>query len=146
MTKAINRDMSETCVLICQMIDKLYMESNTASAVVEMLPTDTTNDSFKFDNCSPTVECFVGRVSLLSNIRTALIEGQHPVVVISGVGGIGKSQLSRWYAKLHTTSYSGVRWISAESDDKLKAEFRLFADILSLNVDGKSDEFVLSSV
>ena len=44
-------------------------------------------------------------------------------VVLRGLGGIGKTQLTIAYAKRHKDSYSAVFWLNIKDEDSLKQSF-----------------------
>lgn len=79
-------------------------------------------------------ELFVGRGSELDEIGKVL----HPVLelqkqrrlVISGMGGIGKTWLAIAYAESRSAAYSSVFWLNAESETALKDSFRSIASLI----------------
>jgi hypothetical protein len=48
-------------------------------------------------------------------------------VVLHGLGGIGKTQLSIAYAKKHKENYSAVFWLNIKDEDSLKQSFAKIA-------------------
>lgn len=74
---------------------------------------------------APEINYFVGRVKKLSSIQSALfpITGERKIVVLHGLGGIGKSQLAIEYAKKHRYDYTAVFWLNAKTKDTLKRSF-----------------------
>lgn len=70
------------------------------------------------------VEHFVGRKTELAEIHKALRgDGSRRVVVLHGLGGIGKTQLSIAYAKQHKDNYSAIFWLNIKDEDSLKQSF-----------------------
>jgi hypothetical protein len=70
------------------------------------------------------VEGFVGREGELEEIRHSLVgEGKRKTVVLHGLGGIGKTQLSIAYAKRYKDLYSAVFWLDVRDEDTLKESF-----------------------
>jgi hypothetical protein len=59
---------------------------------------------------------FTGREELLESLRAALTSDRTAAVTqaISGLGGVGKTQLAVEYAYRHTADYSTVWWVRAE--------------------------------
>lgn len=56
----------------------------------------------------PISSCgFVGREEEIKRIEQAFSEGEH-IVFLQGIGGIGKSELAKRYAKLHEKSYNAI--------------------------------------
>jgi tetratricopeptide (TPR) repeat protein len=77
---------------------------------------------------------FTGRETLLADLRTALTSGQPAALTqaISGLGGVGKTQLALEYAYRHTADYAVVWWVRAEEPATLSADFAALAGPLDL--------------
>src|ERR1700740_3536984 len=72
----------------------------------------------------PEIEQFVAREEELAEInRTLRGDGGRRTVVLHGLGGIGKTQLTIAYAKRHRDSYSAVFWLNIRDIDSLKETF-----------------------
>jgi len=72
----------------------------------------------------PEIEHFVGREEELAEIRrTIRSDGSRRTVVLHGLGGIGKTQLTIAYAKRHRDNYSAVFWLNIKDKDSLKQSF-----------------------
>src|ERR1700684_1605649 len=72
----------------------------------------------------PEIEQFVAREEELTEIhRTLRGDGSRRTVVLHGLGGIGKTQLSIAYAKRHKDNYSAVFWLNIKDEDSLKQSF-----------------------
>jgi hypothetical protein len=83
--------------------------------------------SFSLSNVSD-VEHFVAREAELTELHARLSsDGSRRTVVLHGLGGIGKTQLSAAYAKRHKESYSAVFWLNIKDDDTLKQSFARIA-------------------
>ena len=50
-------------------------------------------------------------------------DGSRRTVVLCGLGGIGKTQLTIAYAKRHKDNYSAVFWLNVKDEDSLKQSF-----------------------
>jgi tetratricopeptide (TPR) repeat protein len=63
-------------------------------------------------------EYFVGRDELMEVVHTALTDNEpaRRVVVLTGMGGIGKTQAALAYVLQHRASYERILWSSAESE------------------------------
>lgn len=83
---------------------------------------------FSFGVTAPT-RSFTGRVNELDDIRAKLNEKPDLIVsqcvTVSGLGGIGKTELMRQFIKKFGISdfYGRVIWIAAESDETVKISF-----------------------
>ena len=106
--------------------------------------------SIRFDIKEP-VSLFTGRKQELSDLHSKIQRGSEKVTVISqmtsisGLGGVGKTELAREYINEHSQDYdNNVIWIDAESEVTLKESFRRLAEdklrISTKNVDGKEKD------
>lgn len=86
---------------------------------------------------------FVGRQSELRKMEEILLPHRNPpeqqVVVLGGLGGIGKTQLAMAYIKRHRADYDSVFWLDASSEETLKEGLRLLLRRVqepSMKIDG----------
>ncbi|MFE5190112.1 AAA family ATPase [Streptomyces sp. NPDC056628] len=67
--------------------------------------------------CAPPKATFTGRAGELAEIRTELLRRADgvgiPVVVVHGLGGVGKTELARQYAQTYRHSYDLAWWSPA---------------------------------
>ncbi|KAN0067830.1 HET domain containing protein [Elaphomyces granulatus] len=78
--------------------------------------------AFSLSNVSD--EQFVAREEELAEIQRMLRgDGSRRVVVLHGLGGIGKTQLTVAYAKRHKDNYSAVFWLNIKDEDSVKQSF-----------------------
>ncbi len=88
---------------------------------------------------------FTGREEVLERLRAAL-RSQTPLIAItqpqaiSGLGGIGKTQLAIEYAYRYRDDYSFVLWVRAESVDLLISDFLSIAMLLELPERNEQDQ------
>ncbi|KAH6665614.1 kinesin light chain [Halenospora varia] len=83
--------------------------------------------AFSLSNVSD-VEHFVAReAELVEMHRTLSGDGSRRTVVLHGLGGIGKTQLSVAYTKRHKDSYSAIFWLNIKDEDSLKQSFTRIA-------------------
>ncbi|GAB6179037.1 FxSxx-COOH system tetratricopeptide repeat protein [Desulfotomaculum defluvii] len=77
---------------------------------------------------------FTGRETLLKELWTTLLSGQHATTTqaITGLGGMGKTQLAIEFAYRHNEEYNIVWWMRAEEPATLAAEFAQLAVELAL--------------
>ncbi|MBU1626490.1 protein kinase, partial [bacterium] len=79
---------------------------------------------------------FTGREEILDNIRKELISGEagSNILVIIGLGGVGKTQIALEYSIRQSKNYSIVWWIRAEEPSTIASEFASLAQKLDLPV------------
>ncbi len=79
---------------------------------------------------------FLGREEVLTQLRDRLQAGQTIALsqpqAISGLGGVGKTQVALEYAYRHMQNYQALLWARADSRDSLVASFLQMADALVL--------------
>ena len=73
----------------------------------------------------PEIDQFVGRKEELKKIKEALqgVESRRKVVLLHGLGGIGKTQLAAAFAKEQKDAYSAVFWLNGRNEDTLRQSF-----------------------
>ncbi|MCJ1360581.1 MAG: hypothetical protein MMC33_010589 [Icmadophila ericetorum] len=70
------------------------------------------------------IEYFVAREGELIEMHRILSgDGSRRTVILHGLGGIGKTQLSVAYAKRHKDDYSAIFWLNIKDEDSLKQSF-----------------------
>ena len=79
---------------------------------------------------------FTGREEVLQHLRERLTAGQNAAVsqsqAISGLGGIGKTQIVVEYAYRHRQDYQAVLWARAESSEAVISFYIAIASLLGL--------------
>jgi len=84
----------------------------------------------------PQNPLFTGREELLSQLATALHAGQPTALLqpqaISGLGGIGKTQLALEYAYRYRGDYQAVLWAQADTRENLTLSSLTIATLLNL--------------
>ncbi|XP_014273746.1 uncharacterized protein [Halyomorpha halys] len=100
-------------------------------------------------NIRSPVESFTGRTKNLANLHKILNvnTGKTQVVCISGIGGIGKTELARKYISKFGMEYNNnVLWFNAGSFQTLEACFRSLAsnklNIATKNADGEDRRLI----
>lgn len=80
----------------------------------------------------PEIENLVGREEELARIKEAFQgNGSHRVtVLLQGLGGIGKTQLSATFLKEQRDLYSAIFWLNGRNEDMLKQSFANMAERL----------------
>ncbi|HEU5382889.1 MAG TPA: tetratricopeptide repeat protein, partial [Ktedonobacteraceae bacterium] len=92
---------------------------------------------------------FTGRDDLLHTLTDLLQTGQSAVLsqpqtqAISGLGGIGKTQLAVEYAYRTSQKYQAVFWVSAETQETLVSGYVTLAEALHLREKEEQDQNVI---
>jgi hypothetical protein len=79
---------------------------------------------------------FIGREDLLTQLHTQLQQGRRAALsqAISGLGGVGKTQLAVEYAYRYHQDYQAVLWAHAENVETLTSSYTEIATLLNLPV------------
>ena len=83
------------------------------------------------------VASFIGREEILNEIKASLPSVSNEktkVLVLSGLGGVGKTQLSRKFISENFTTYNMVYTLTGESDVLLNEDYRELAHKLKVDV------------
>jgi tetratricopeptide (TPR) repeat protein len=86
---------------------------------------------------------FTGRKEILERLRHALtadVQAGSTLLVLSGMGGIGKTQTALEYAYLYKDDYHTVLWAKADSPEVLNTDFASFAGLLNLPGEREQDQ------
>ncbi|RDW69390.1 hypothetical protein BP6252_08410 [Coleophoma cylindrospora] len=87
--------------------------------------------TFSLDNVIG-IENFVARETELVEMHRHLCgDGSRRTVILHGLGGIGKTQLTIAYAKRHKDNYSAIFWLNIKDEDSLKQSFAKVARQIS---------------
>src|SRR5579862_667659 len=84
---------------------------------------------------------FVGREDILEKIKTVMIQGGSSPsgssrrVALSGLGGMGKTQLMLQYCYLHRTEYRHIVWLKMNGRLAAMDSFQKLAQSLGLRTD-----------
>src|SRR5581483_4025252 len=97
----------------------------------------------------PRNPMFTGREDLLKELQDLLltkktaIQAQSQTQAISGLGGMGKTQLVVEYAFRNASQYQIVLWINAETPETLIADYTRLARDLKLSLKNEDDQQVV---
>src|SRR5450755_1249077 len=91
----------------------------------------------------PQNPLFTGREELLTQLATTLHAGQPTALsqpqAISGLGGIGKTQLALSYAYRYRGDYQVVLWAQADTRENLTSSYLAIATLLNLPEQGEQE-------
>jgi nucleoside phosphorylase len=83
---------------------------------------------------------FTGRDELLTQIHTHFQTRQATTLALSGLSGIGKTQIAVEYAHRYQQEYQTVLWTDADTREALVSGYVTFADELKLQPQDKQDQ------
>ncbi|KAF7167825.1 hypothetical protein CNMCM6106_003241 [Aspergillus hiratsukae] len=79
------------------------------------------------------VPFYTGRCEENAQIRQLFQQGRSRItVVLSGLGGIGKTQIALKYAKVHESEYDAIYWVNCRSMDTVKQSLFAVAERIHL--------------
>jgi tetratricopeptide (TPR) repeat protein/DNA-binding XRE family transcriptional regulator len=87
---------------------------------------------------------FTGREEILAALHTQLDSQRASVpaqsCALSGLGGVGKTQIALEYAYRHALEYSAVFWVEADTAERITSSLLRLADVLDLPERYDSDQ------
>ena len=84
---------------------------------------------------APIAPNFVPRSRILHDMEEYLLPlspNRQKILVLSGPGGIGKSQMARSYATQHQNDYESLFWIDGRSEQSLRMSLARIAELIPL--------------
>ena len=92
---------------------------------------------------------FTGREDVLTRLRQTLIADRLaslvPTQIISGLDGIGKTQIALEYAYRYRDDYQAVLWVRADTRERLVSDFVTIASLLDLPEKNTLDHVIVAS-
>ena len=90
---------------------------------------------------------FTGRAEELKALRASLLAGETAALVqtqaITGLGGVGKTQLATEYAYIHGAAYIIVWWVRSEEPTTLASDYAGLAAKLDLREKDVTEQHVI---
>ena len=85
---------------------------------------------------APLISNFIGRSEELEEMKDLLLPSidakKQKVLILHGLGGIGKTQLSLEYARVHRNDYSAIFWVTGKTRESLRQGFVRIAERIQL--------------
>ncbi|KAK2749585.1 hypothetical protein FQN57_005807 [Myotisia sp. PD_48] len=126
--------------LLDQYKSTITLHLATRRIEVEAKPGHTERDKTKiFDLPARKVTHFIGREELLRRISLIVTSHQHvspnepAIIVLTGLGGQGKTQLALKFCHSSAVCYDAVFWLDASSETTVKRGYENIANLLSTN-------------
>ena len=77
---------------------------------------------------APEIDYFTGRESIMTSMKQTLLSvfkaQQRKIVVLHGLGGMGKTQSAIHFAWQHQQDFTAVLWLNAKDEDSLRQSFQ----------------------
>lgn len=112
--------------------------------------TTTQQDKLILFNLPPRNKNFIGRTQILTKIEKQFHDNKFGLntQVISGIGGVGKTQLAAEFAyqAAATKKYSTILWVHAQDNNSINKFFIELARFLQINVNGQSTNKIQTAV
>jgi len=94
-----------------------------------------------FYGIEDAVRSFIGREDKLRELGGLLQNSMQPAVIISGLGGMGKSELVRKYISLNKANISICHWVNGDTAETLRSSFEQFGGYLKVpTTDSKKEQ------
>lgn len=88
--------------------------------------------------------CFTGRTEILQTLHSLLMTSQPAaltqVVALSGLGGVGKTQIAIEYAYRYMSEYAAIFWIEAETVESIMSSMVRIAKVIGIPLDNPEME------
>jgi hypothetical protein len=114
------------------------------------IPTNQTNGSLLphiWNIPYPRNPFFTGRDDLLTYLSTSLKAGHVAALMqpkaISGLGGIGKTQIAVEYAYRHSSEYRAILWVRGDTRENVISSFVTIANLLNLPTKSEKDQKIV---
>jgi tetratricopeptide (TPR) repeat protein/transcriptional regulator with XRE-family HTH domain len=91
---------------------------------------------------------FTGREPILNQIRS-IFQSCHAsglILALTGLGGVGKTQIALEYAYTYRKCYQAIFWINAVTHDTLSNDFTMIASLLDLSKQQDQEEIIIHAV
>ncbi|MDQ1247267.1 MAG: hypothetical protein QG597_1637, partial [Actinomycetota bacterium] len=96
-------------------------------------------------NLFPRNTDFTGRADVIWNLRRTFREG-HSIVALSGLGGVGKTQLANEYAHRFRSSYELIWWINADNPRAVEGALADLADAVGIPAQAEREKTMTSTL
>jgi tetratricopeptide (TPR) repeat protein/transcriptional regulator with XRE-family HTH domain len=91
---------------------------------------------------------FTGREAILNQIRAVFQSRKASglILALTGLGGVGKTQIALEYAYCYRDLYQAILWINAATRDTLSNDFLMLASLLGLSKQQDQEEIIIQAV
>jgi tetratricopeptide (TPR) repeat protein len=123
------------------LIDELCGGSPQATTTPKPLQKEQ-RDTIQLTSLPKYKSDFVGRTKELKDLHT-LLSQKSLITVVSGVGGVGKSELVNRYLDSYKDEYKRVAYVQISDDESIESTYmRLFASVLGLDKESSFDDLI----
>jgi tetratricopeptide (TPR) repeat protein/transcriptional regulator with XRE-family HTH domain len=123
----------ESKTMVLELAHQLQLDSHDTQRLLEA---SLTTFSPYWHIPFPRNPFFTGRDSLLRDLHEELgrkgTTVPNQTIILSGLGGVGKTQVAIEYAYRYVYDYAAILWVAAETQESLMASFTTLADVLYL--------------
>lgn len=126
-------------------VDTALRKQDSLQGAEEQNITDLIKDKIHdFPSESPT---FTGRKTVLQILSKKLgvnsdFSNKRNCFILTGIGGIGKSQLARAFVNQNSNNYTHIVWMRAETEIELSNSFRNLAEQVGLPIKNENDDSI----
>ena len=136
----------KTCPLDQNSVQKIRKsEVQLKAALKRVAHLEDCLDGISYD-IFPPISSFLGREKYVQKIHEDLVnmDESKMALVVTGLGGVGKSEVVRQYCLQYSSTYysHNTIWINAESQESIASAFNNVAELIKLDVKEENGQFL----